>query len=349
MKREKRIVKQLLQKAKDAAMHAIEAYNKPATTFRTQSFIVNMHIAWTALFHAYFFKNGIKPYYLKNQSKSKGRRYQKVTYNLPDGSTLKDNKWWDLSQCLKSFFRNNTMNPVRKNLEFFIGLRNLIEHRSLPEIDIMVYGEAQANVLNFNEFLIDHFGEDHRLDYMLTFSIQLFRNPDNILQAMQKELTKKDSENVLSYINSFRSALASAVFNDPQFAFKAALIQVKNHPGKDTLALKFISEKDLTPEQLESLENAGIVLIKEKEKMVDGVPPNFKLDYRQLISRLRKEIPGIKINSYFHQIRKKIMEEKPELYYNRFLNPNNPNKSMKKTFYDPKIIEEIKKYYSKPH
>ncbi|MGQ9702878.1 MAG: DUF3644 domain-containing protein [Bacteroidales bacterium] len=69
--REEPIVKQLLQKAKDSALLAVEFYNKPAVSFKSEGFIVMMGIAWLSLLHAYFFKNRIKPYYRKTD---KGKR-----------------------------------------------------------------------------------------------------------------------------------------------------------------------------------------------------------------------------------------------------------------------------------
>lgn len=59
------MIRQLLLKAKDSVLLAVEYYNKPAITFKSEGFITMMCIAWTSLFHAYFFKAGIKPYYKK--------------------------------------------------------------------------------------------------------------------------------------------------------------------------------------------------------------------------------------------------------------------------------------------
>lgn len=70
MKGEPIIVRQLLQKAKDSALLAIEYYNKPAVSFKSQGFIVMMCIAWTSFFHAYFLKNKIKPWYRKKETKT---------------------------------------------------------------------------------------------------------------------------------------------------------------------------------------------------------------------------------------------------------------------------------------
>ncbi|MEX1014001.1 MAG: DUF3644 domain-containing protein [Candidatus Paceibacterota bacterium] len=54
-------VKLSLQKARDSALLAVEMYNKPSIKFKTGGYVVMMIIAWTALFHAIFFKRKVKP------------------------------------------------------------------------------------------------------------------------------------------------------------------------------------------------------------------------------------------------------------------------------------------------
>ena len=58
MKKQSQKVKELLEKAKDSALLAVEIYNKPRTSFRSGGFIVFMSIAWLALFHAIFERKG---------------------------------------------------------------------------------------------------------------------------------------------------------------------------------------------------------------------------------------------------------------------------------------------------
>jgi len=54
-----------LEKARESAFLAVETYNRPRTSFRSGGYIVLMCIAWTALFHAIFFKRNVKPFYRK--------------------------------------------------------------------------------------------------------------------------------------------------------------------------------------------------------------------------------------------------------------------------------------------
>ena len=339
MKGESIMVKQLLQKAKDSALLSVEFYNKPAVSFKSEGFITMMCIAWTSLFHAYFFKNKIKPYYKKNEN-SKRSRYDTIPIELADGGKIKENKWWELSKCLNNFYKSESNNPVRKNLEFFYKIRNMIEHRNNPELDPNLYAECQANILNFNNFLKEHFGDKHKMDYMLSYTIQMFNSNKNFFEATKSELKKKNALEIVEFIKSFRTSLSSEVFESPEYAYKAVLIQVKNHESKDTLPLKFINEKDLTDEQKEQLKNMGIVLIKEKTISQDNIPGNFTLTHAQLREKVTERLPHIQ-HDYYEKIKKYLrIRYDNHLTYKRIHNPKSL-KSQCTYYYDEKIIDEF--------
>ena len=50
----------LLHKSSEAALSAVQIYNNPLITFKTESFIVLMIIAWTYLLHAFYRKQKIE-------------------------------------------------------------------------------------------------------------------------------------------------------------------------------------------------------------------------------------------------------------------------------------------------
>ena len=153
-------VQALLQKARESAILAINIYNSPGTTFRSSGYIVLMNIAWTSLFHAIFERDSIK--YFHRDSKNR-RKYVRI-----DGEI----KAWELSYCAKEYFKNNLGSPVYKNILFFIGLRNKIEHRFIPEIDSFIFGECQSYLMNFEEILTGEFGAKYALADSLLFALQ---------------------------------------------------------------------------------------------------------------------------------------------------------------------------------
>ena len=206
-----RAVKDALQKARDSALLAVEIYNKPAVTFKSGGYITLMVIAWTSLFHAIFYRKGVKPYYRKPN-----RRYERV-----DG----DYRHWELGECLKQYYGDDTGNPVRKNIEFFIPLRNKIEHRSLPEIDSSIFGECQAMLLNFDTLLEQELGTRYCLRESLSFALQMFPLTSNLAEAVKRNRAAKAA---VEFIEQYRSSISADVHQSGQYAFKAFLIQVAN-------------------------------------------------------------------------------------------------------------------------
>lgn len=242
-----RQAKRALEKARDSALLAVEVYNKPAVKFKSGGFISLMVIAWTSLFHAVFFKRKIKPFHRKPS-----RRYSKI-----DG----DYKYWELSECLSQYFLSDTGNPVRKNLEFFIGLRNRIEHRSMPELDANVFGECQAMLLNFDDLLAKEFGEKYRLRESLSFALQMFASSESLGGAVKR---RRDTKAVVDFIQQFRSTISPEIMGSGQYAFKAFLIQVSNHKSQDALAVQFVHYDRLSEEQRKALEKV-VAIVKLKQ------------------------------------------------------------------------------------
>jgi hypothetical protein len=242
----KRIGKNLrpyFQKAKDSALLAVEVYNKPAVKFKSEGYIALMIMAWTAQMHAIFLRRGRSPYY-----KSANGRFIRV-----DG----DFKHWELAECAKQFWGADTTNPIRKNLEFFISLRNKIEHRHVPQLDGAIFGECQALLLNFDALLGQQFGQKHQLRESLSFSLQLFPSGESFAQAVK---ANKSLTDLKKFIEDYRATLSAEVMASGQFAFKAFLIQVANHDSADTLPIQFVQHDKLTAEQKAEFERFAVMV-----------------------------------------------------------------------------------------
>jgi len=266
-----------LQKARDSAILAVEIYNKPAVQFKSGGFIILMIIAWTSLLHAVFFRDKIKPYYLKKS----GKRFDRI-----DG----DYKHWELETCIKHYFKTDSENPIKQNLEFFIKLRNKIEHRSLPEIDSDLFGECQALLLNFDEILGSEFGEDYCIRELLSFSLQLFPSTHNLSAAMISNPTLKP---VMNFIENYRSAISPSVFESGKYSFKAFLIQVANHPSANALPIQFIQYDKLSPEEKEKVKKVA-ALTKFKYKEVPVVNHGF-FKAKKIVKSVQEGLGNLKV------------------------------------------------------
>lgn len=131
----------LVVDARQVALGAIRLYNDPSAGFRTETFIVLMIIAWNCLFQARLEHEGIE--------------YREVN---DDGNVVDfDGRarylgTWDLARLALT---DDSHAPIHWNLDFFLKLRHLIEHRYLPAVDVAVVGEAQALLFNFETLLVD--------------------------------------------------------------------------------------------------------------------------------------------------------------------------------------------------
>jgi len=248
-----RQVKSALEKARDSALLAVEIYNKPAVKFKSGGYISLMVIAWTALFHAIFFKRKLKPFYRKESG-----RFLKV-----DG----DFKYWELDECLRRYFLANTGNPVRKNLEFFLPLRNRIEHRSMPELDASIFGECQALLLNFDEMLENQFGAKFCLRECLSFSLQLFPSAESLVDAVKHN---PESKPVVEFIQQFRSTISADITASGKYSFKAFLIQVANHKSENALPIQFVHYDKLSDDEKAHVTQLA-ALVKFKEVPVSNL------------------------------------------------------------------------------
>jgi hypothetical protein len=250
-----RIVKDNLDKCCSATVAAVDAYNRPGGRFRTAQFIVLIVIAWSALFHALFYRSRRRPWYRqKPTGTGRGIRYVRI-----DG----DPKHWELAECLKQHFGDQHP-PERKNLEFLLGLRNKIEHRHLPQLDPSLYGECQASLMNLESLLVDQFGTKYALSEQLAISLQFSSvQPEQQMKAA-KVAVRAAAKTVTDYIERFRTNLPLATLNSTKYSFTVFLVpRVANRASAADAAVQFLRVDEASPEELERLTNLN-VLIREK-------------------------------------------------------------------------------------
>ena len=238
-------VKKCLEKSNDSALLAVETYNKPAIKFKSGGYIVLMVISWTALFHGIFFKRKKKPFYKTNNR-----------FDKRDG----DYCYWELSTCLSNYFGDDTSNAIRKNLEFFIPLRNMVEHKSIPEIDSDIFAECQSLLLNYDKIMEKEFGIKYCLRESLSFALQLYPSSKSLNNAI---IANPSTKPIVDFIKSYRSSISTATLNSGEYSFKAFLIQVANHQSKNTLPIQFVAYDKLDEGQKTNV-NRAAALVKNK-------------------------------------------------------------------------------------
>jgi len=274
-------VEVLVIKSRECAILALDIYNRPATLFKSEGFIVMIIIAWTSLLHAIFQKNCID-YFYKNDNGE---------YKTIDN----DCKAWELCTCIKNYYRNEN-NAITKNLEFLIGLRNKIVHRYVPTIDMHVAGECQAALLNFDELITTEFGEYYALKEYMSIPLQTSNIRTEKQIEIQKKFQGKQYDVVMQYIDSFREQVNDDIYQNPKYSFRVYLVpKIGNNLKSSDLALEFIMHDPNNPDIINSI-NKQIAITREKRVQVVN-PGKFKAG--EVAKEVQKKI-GKKFNASFH-------------------------------------------------
>nr|WP_197538412.1 DUF3644 domain-containing protein [Nocardia cyriacigeorgica] len=214
-------------------------------------FIVHIHLAWQNLLHADRMRKKAEIFY---RELGKQRKFKRN----PDGSK----KTWDLTQCLKHEFQEN--DPIRANIEFFIGLRNHIEHRFQDSILTVTAAEAHACIINFESEVIRRFGESETLGNELKFPVFIQSlSPSHYDE--QRILRRQLPSSVSTFITEYERSLAEAIRSDERYAYRLLLLPMKGPKTDADMALNFVRQDDLSREDLQALVGReGSVIIAEK-------------------------------------------------------------------------------------
>lgn len=244
------ISNELLKKSREAALAAVQVFNNPAITFKSEIFVVLTVISWTYLLHAYFRKKDIEYRHCKQEgSRRRFDRTAKGAY-----------KYWELEHCL-----NNKDSPVDKNaknnLMFLIGLRHEIEHQMTTRLDEHLSARFQACCLNYNDLIKRLFGDEFGIDKHLSFSLQF----SSISRDQVDTLVAASGlpAHIRAFIDAFDSQLSEAEFNDPRFAYRVLFVpKTANRKGQADQVIEFIKADS----ELAKDVNRHYAVIKETEK-----------------------------------------------------------------------------------
>ena len=227
--------KTFLESSIDCALLAVEIYNKPRAPFRVESFITHMIMAWTRLLQAHFNQTIGETYFYKEEN---GR------FKIIDG----ERKAWDLKTCIKKYGKLDE--ATKTNLDFFIRFRNKIEHRIIDkeEIGIIIFGECQSLLYNYENELIKIFGTEYALNESLAYSLQFSRLRTSKQTNASKQLLSSEYKEVVDFIRKFRDNLKDDIFSTQEFSIKLIQVPKIGNTDRNDLAVEFVNWNSLSEE-----------------------------------------------------------------------------------------------------
>ncbi|MFI7648241.1 DUF3644 domain-containing protein [Micromonospora sp. NPDC049460] len=267
---------------------AVRLYNDPAEERSFEGFVVHMHLAWLYLLHAEFTRDGKD---FRYRQRGNPRLLERV-----DGEP----KRWELAKCVAERWSND--DPTRRNIEFFIGLRNKIEHRYASKADLSLTvalgGYAQALLLNYEEELVGQFGETASLAGMLRFPLFVGSFTD-AGEVTLRRLRKGLPAPLRKFIAEYESGLPNNLVHDRRYEFRLRVTNELAPKDPEALAIQYTRYDDMTEEQkatVEELGRKGFVVVREQKR---GVVNYELLKPRQVVHEVAQQIPFVFHMGYF--------------------------------------------------
>lgn len=223
----------ILQDAKNEVRLAVDLYNRNGMERQLEAFIVHMSMGWLKLLQAHFEKTGL-------EILIRDERGWRVKH--PDGGY----KHRGLHDLASEFFADS--DPRFVNLDFFSGLRNIIEHRYEKDIAALVAGRTQAYLLNYEQTIIELFGEEEGLADELRFPLFLSSITGDAVASL-KAVRARVPKGVLDWVQDFDTSIEPDIAADQRFDFKVYLIPYKGAKTDADAAMTFVHEDQLTADQ----------------------------------------------------------------------------------------------------
>ena len=247
------VQEQLIDKAKEAFVLAIEIYNKPSIKYRLEGFGFFICNAWELMLKAHMIN-----------------KFGKASIYFPD----KPNRTITLERCVQKIFTNEKA-PLRKNLEKVIELRNTSTHFITEEYEAVYVSLLQACVFNF----VDKMMEFHNVDMtqvipenFITLSVRLKALDETEIRGKYE---KQVAERLISVNNSLQPLMEN---NNSAFSIKVEHYHYATKKREEATEFYHI-EKEAKD---------GVRLIKEIKNPNETHKYNAKACIKEINKRLKK-------------------------------------------------------------
>lgn len=321
----------LAQKAVQAAIAAIEIYNKPDFYFREEAFSLLITNSWELLLKAKWLSDHNEDvtslYVHYPDPKESGKRVTRLNrcgnpitlgINYLANKLFEDKNSGLEKPCLDNLLalievRDTSAHFLNKDLYF--GRRILeIGTASIQNFVGLITEWFQIDLSRYNFFLMP-LSFYHGFESAAPVSVSMYS------EQMQRLLTYLDT---LDYSQADENA-------KPQRQHFSLRLETRLVRGKDTQAVAFRWTDD---------PSAPAVSLREED-----ILKTYPWTYRVLTDTLKKRYSDFLENNFYHAIRRPL-EKVKKLVLTRSLNPNNPASS-KQRFYSPNIVNEFDKHYQR--
>lgn len=321
----------LTQKAIQAAIAAIEIYNKPDFYFREEAFSVLMTNSWELLLKAKWLLDhnedvtSLHEYY--NDPMVPGKRLPRLNRcgnPITFGITYLAHKLFeDKNSGLEKPCLDNLLAlvEVRDTSAHFLN-KDLYFGRRILEI-------GTASIQNFVGLITEWFQIDLSRYNFFLMPLSFYHGFESAAPVSFSTYPEQ-MQRLLTYLDTLDHSQPNANAQ-PQRQHFSLRLETRLVRGKDTQAVAFRWTDD---------PSAPAVSLREED-----ILKMYPWTYRVLTKNLKKRYSDFIENNSYHAIRRPLEEDK-KFVLTRYLNPDNPTCS-KKRFYSPNIVNEFDNHYQR--
>lgn len=173
----------------------------------------------------------------------------------------------------------------------------------------LIFGECQALLYNFENTLIALFGREYALNESLVYSLQLSHLRTKEQEVASKAALSKDLQDILSYVESYRSTLSEEIFASQEYSIKLLQIPRISNTSRSDLAIEFVRWDELSEEDREAYQKITTI-IKDQRIRIEAANAG-KLKPSDVVTRVKDAIPGIGFSMYTHTCLYKLLGIRP--------------------------------------
>lgn len=321
----------LLEKSQQAAISAIEIYNKPDFKYREESFCILMVNAWEILLKAKILKdnkNILKCIYVSAKTLRKDQKKTKNFY--PKKNRAGNPLTIDIFTALQ---RLNVDTILRQNIELLVEIRDNSIHFVNKEkyLEKKVLEVGIATLKNFVEIFNEWFDEDLSKYNFYLMPLSFF-HPSEVESFSVKKLDQQ-TRNLLKYIKNRERYYPSDEKSQHHISLqlKTAFQKVSKNEAGTTLPFRITDDKDAPAFRVDQQ---------------SAFKTKYTFDHAELLKNCKRRYSDFKEGAKFNNIKRNMLK-KDKRYADQWpMNYKRP-RTIDPYFYSSEVYKVLDLHYKK--
>jgi len=322
--------KELVGKSLQAAISAIELYNKPNFRYREESFAILMSNAWELLFKAKSLKDGGENLDTITETKKVRNEETGTTDIVPKTNRSGNAMTVGIGYLAPQMFSNKVEGMTKEcltNIELLIEVRDNAIHFMNADIALAktILEIGTASLKNYMALAVRWFGVDFSRYNFFLMPLSFYHGFEAV-EGVSVTPATDQAQKFLQYMATVNQNTAEGAEHYITLAIETRVVKGK---GSDGMAVRWTNSSA-----------APAVTLREEDLL-----ERYPYDLGDLSAKLRDRYTNFKLDKRYYKI-KKPLESDGKYCKVRYLDPKNA-RSGSKRFFSPEVFKVFDLHYTK--